>query len=124
MRTQFEATGGLAAFTAGYLECALWASMDDAGEPLDGSYTINDVAPEAAKEMAADCEDFVTSNAHELADWNAAQAGHDFWLTRNRHGAGFWDRGRGANGDTLTAAAHSYGGWDLYVGDDGMIYGA
>ena len=84
--------------------------------------------------MRADCEDFLGSNASDLAEycermrneqWSGEErAGHDFWLTRNGHGAGFWDRGLGDLGDRLSAAAKVYGECDLYPGDDGLIYGA
>ena len=122
MKTNFEYTGGADCFISAYVECALWSSTDEEGEPLDSSYCTDDLAFGARALMESDCEDFIESNSGLLADWNARQAGHDFWLTRNRHGAGFWDRGRGKNGDDLTAAAHAYGECDLYVGDDGVIY--
>lgn len=108
----------------GYLNCALWSSTGDDGEPLDADYDIEDIAPETRKQMRTDLTDFVLQNqallkASGLGD---TQIGHDFWLTRNGHGAGFWDRGLGAIGDQLTAACKPYGSVDLYVGDDGKIY--
>jgi hypothetical protein len=109
-------------FTDAYIDCALWSSTDDNGEPLD--QTDHDIANEARDAMAASCEGFY--NEH-FATWrdagmDDAQAGHDFWLTRNHHGAGFWGRGIGAAGDKLTEFAHAYGSVDLYVGDDNLIY--
>lgn len=89
---------------------------------MDANYGPDDLAPEALASMREDCEAFAESEADDLADLSAAQAGHDFWLTRNRHGAGFWDRGLGDRGDRLTKAAHVYGESDLYVGDDGKVY--
>ena len=109
-------------FTEAYIECALWASIDDNDEPLDGLYGVEDLAPEALRQILEDCEGFQLENPVDLADIDLSQAGHDFWLTRNRHGAGFWDRGLGDVGDRLTEAAHSYGESDLYVGDDGLLY--
>ena len=108
----------------GYLNCALWSSTGDDGEPLDADYDIEDIAPETRKQMRTDLTDFVLQNqallkASGLGD---TQIGHDFWLTRNGHGAGFWDRGLGAIGDQLTEACKAYASVDLYVGDDGKIY--
>lgn len=114
----------LDAFTRAYIECALWSSTDDDGEPLDGLYSVDDISPECMATMAADCAGFQTSFAELLAKAGLSdeQAGHDFWLTRNGHGAGFWDCGLGAIGDELTKMSKPYGSCDLYVGDDGLIY--
>jgi hypothetical protein len=111
-------------FFHAYVECALWSSCDDNGEPLDDTYGPDDIATETLADMRADCDDFYTANA-EL--WRSVgmsddQAGHDFWLTRCGHGAGFWDRGLGDVGETLTANTRPYGNVDLYVGDDGQVY--
>ena len=107
-----------------YVECALWASTDwDDGEPLDGLYSADDLAPEALASMRAEVADFLGACSElDLSPITAEQFGHDFWLTRNGHGAGFWDRGNGELGDTLTALAHPYGESNVYVGDDGSIY--
>jgi len=105
-----------------YIECALWSSMDDSGEPLDsGEYTLSDKARE---QMREDCQNFIAYCEEEGIDsdaWSDEQFGHDFWLTRNGHGTGFWDRGL-PNGDKLTAAAKTFGSCDLYVGDDNLVY--
>jgi hypothetical protein len=114
----------LDAFTAAYVECALWSSTGDDGEPMDGLYTVDDLAPECLASMVADCADFQAGFPHLLAGVGSDEGhGHDFWLTRNRHGAGFWDRGYGERGRKLTDMAHAYGGVDLYVGDDGLVHG-
>ena len=109
---------------AAYIECALWSSAGEDGEPLDGSYSADDLADEARRQMYEDVSDFLESNADVigLTSLTPEQVGHDFWLTRNRHGAGFWDRGLGEAGDVLTDMAHPYGSCDLYVGDDGRLY--
>ena len=111
-------------FTRAYIECALWSSTDDDGEPLDSVYSIDDLSKGALENMQIDCADFQSSFGaqYRVAGLSDEQAGHDFWLTRNRHGAGFWDRGIGDSGEALTDAAHAYGSVDLYVGDDGLIY--
>jgi hypothetical protein len=103
-----------------YVECALWSSTDEAGEPLDDEmeYLISE---ETQAEMAADCEAFYAANAADLADIDAVEAGHDFWLTRNRHGAGFWDRGLGDVGKRLSDAANVYGEAYLELGDDMIV---
>ena len=121
----------LDAFTRGYIECMLWSSTDESdesgGKPLDENYDIEDLTIETLQSIVAVCRDFQQANASLLEaaykpkewiaekqqfdkpDYDAAHAGHDFWLTRNGHGAGFWDRGL-AQGDALTKAAKVYGG--------------
>lgn len=134
MTTQDDTAGtainpyDLDAFTCAYVECALWSSTDDDGEPLDDGRDASDIAPEALASMVEDCKDFRDANADDLArayeteGYDESRAGHDFWLTRNGHGAGFWDRGLGGVGDKLSRASKVYGGVDLYVGDDGQVY--
>ena len=107
-----------------YIECALWASTNDEGEPLDALYGFGDLAPETREQMEQDCTDFLAycEESNISTDgWDDTQLGHDFWLSRNGHGAGFWDRGL-PNGDALHAAAKTFGSCDLYVGDDGKLY--
>jgi hypothetical protein len=73
-------------FTRAYIECALWSSTDDDGEPLDALYSADDLSPECLDTMAADCADFQNSFA-ELLD-QAAELGYghgDRPRTRNRH---------------------------------------
>jgi hypothetical protein len=114
-----------------YIQCALWSSVDDEGEPLDGLYEVWDLSDEATTSIMEEIGDFLDLLASEGIDWDAGwtaeQLGHDFWLTRNGHGAGFWDRYGGADlredlGDLLTKWAKSFGSSDLYVGDDGKLY--
>jgi hypothetical protein len=109
-------------FTQAYIECAIWSSTDDDGDPLDGEFTVDDLSPECLKQMTDDCADFQQSFAHLMEGLDPAQCGHDFWLTRNRHGAGFWDRGLGEIGRQLTDMAHPYGECNLYVAADNRIY--
>ena len=104
-----------------YLECALWSTCDDEGNPLDDNYDIEDFDEKTKADLIEDLVDFIDSNRH-LLEAAGISAGHDFWLTRNGHGAGFWDRGLGKIGETLSDAARVYGSVDLYVGDDGKIY--
>jgi len=112
----------LDSFTRAYVECALWSSIGDDGEPLDAVYSLDDLAPECLQQMVDDCQDFRELAGDALDGIDDEQAGHDFWLTRNGHGVGFWDRGLGAVGDQLTKDSKSFGSCHLYVGDDGAIY--
>ncbi len=135
MRTETDRTTPptLDNFTRAYLVTALWSTVDDAGEPMDDRYTVDDFAPEALAAAVADCAAFQTQNAIDIAagplvrprDFDGAdgRAGHDFWLTRNHHGAGFWDGDWPEDaGDRLTASAHGFGEADVYEGDDGQLY--
>jgi len=121
------------AFTQQYIETALWSSNDESddsgGEPLDKNYSPSDITVDTLRAMIADCKKFQTENAVMLArayasgkNYDAGNAGHDFWLTRNGHGAGFWDRGLPKTvGDALSKAAEKFGGFDLFV-DRGKIW--
>jgi hypothetical protein len=117
-------------FTRAYIETALWSSIGDDYEPLDATYGVEDIAPEALERIIADCAAFQAANAEDIAtgpdhpEYNSIElAGHDFWLTRNGHGAGFWDGDWPEDvGERLTQAAKKFGQCDLYVGDDGKLY--
>ncbi len=106
-----------AAFVEGYIACALWASLDDAGSALDNEFDVDDFTQKARAEMRRDCRAFIRANLVDLqtSGQSAEQSGHDFWLARNGHGAGFWDRGLGEIGERLTKASKTYGSADLYV---------
>jgi len=109
-------------FTLQYIETALWSSTDDKDEPLDSTYSIDDIAPETLEKMIKDCTEFQNKYIDDCG-YDLGIMGHDFWLTRNRHGAGFWDGDYSKDlGERLTDAAHSFGECNLYVGDDGKIY--
>jgi hypothetical protein len=115
-------------FTQGYIECAIWSSTDENGNPLDSIEA--DLSDEAINKMKKDCAKFQDRFAdllqvaydQENVEYYKSRAGHDFWLTRNHHGAGFWDRDLGKVGDLLTTAAHTFNVCNLYIGDDGLIY--
>jgi hypothetical protein len=119
----------LNAATNQYLVTALWSSTDEAGEPLDGEFTIDDIAEDSAAAARADVQSFMIANVEPLEraralqpGYDDGQAAHDFWLTRNGHGAGFWDRGLGEVGDELTANAKPFGESNAMVGDDGQVW--
>ena len=105
-----------------YIECALWSSSDDDGEPLDKKHSAADISPEAVASMEADIEWFENAAGDLLDGIDLAQIGHDIWLTRNGHGVGFWDRGLGEIGDKLTEICQNMGKSSLYIGDDGLVY--
>ena len=113
---------------AAYIECAIWASTDDSGEPLEAD--ADDLAPEALESLTEDVHNFLSvcwgdtweGFSIPLGDIAPEQIGHDLWLTRNGHGAGFWDRGLGEIGERLSEQARAMGSADLYRGDDGLIY--
>jgi hypothetical protein len=106
------------AMVRAYLECAEWCGLqDDQREALELSVSPS-WAPEALRQAAHDCADFLESNREDI-DGNEERAGRDFWLTRNRHGAGFWDGDwPDAAGRRLTANAHPYGEQSVYFDAD------
>ncbi len=64
---------------------------------MPGDYGFADLAPDALASIIQDCAKFQADNVALLAlayqrDYDAAQAGRDYWFTRNGHGVGFWDR--------------------------------
>ena len=108
---------------AAYLQCALWASTDPDGEPLDEQCSADDWAMSAVQAAHSDCAEFVEMCQREGTDLLDAQTmGINLWLTRNHHGAGFWDLGLGEHGERLTAIAHTFSESDAYIGDDGQVY--
>lgn len=111
-------------FTRGYIECALWSSVDEDGESLDSLYGINEIDPDTLTQMVEDCTKFQAENEADLPARGEDYDGHDFWLTRNGHGTGFWHRGLSDLGQRLTAASKAYGEYTLYIGDDGLIHGS
>lgn len=118
------------AFVKAYMQCAIWASLDDDDEPLDASHDIDDIDDETVRCMTAECQAFIEANREDLdrVDRDYAHSGHDFWLTRNGHGTGFWDRYYGDDSDLrdayerLSEASKTYGECHLYVGDDGKLH--
>lgn len=107
-----------------YIACALWASCDDNGEPLDSVYSIDDINKKSLLAQYREWSEFAQDNAELIAQSGLSpmDCAHDFWLTRNRHGAGFWDRGIGNIGKQLTDRARDCGSVDAIIGDDGSIY--
>jgi hypothetical protein len=111
-------------FVSSYLETALWASFDEAGNSLRDYHNLDadDMPPDALAEARADCEAFWGEHQEDI-EANPSRAGHDFFLTRNRHGAGFWDGDWPQDvGRRLTEASHVYGTWELALDDSGTVY--
>lgn len=118
-----------------YLICALWASSDEDGNPLDDVFSLDDIAQETKDKAREDITDFLLS-CMEWDDeygiqwrehWTLEQFGHDLFLTRTGHGTGFWDRYSADHpaheiGEKLTEASYSIGHVDFYPGDDGKVY--
>ena len=107
---------------AQYFETALWAETNDDGDPLDGTYSIDDIDADFKKKSIKEIEDFLAQAERFIQADDLTDVLHDFWLTRNGHGAGFWD-GDYCFGEELTNLAKAFGEVNLYVGDDGKIYG-
>lgn len=108
-------------FTAGYVECALWSSTDDAGKPLE--CRNKDLTREAFIRMLEDCRAFQVACADDLGTFSPDQCGHLFWLTRAGHGDGFWawEGELRARGERLTKVAQCFGDDALIAGEDGTI---
>lgn len=139
----------LDAFTQGYIEALFFtenapnapdaetfAAQCEAGEnegsiPADCGFA--DLAPEALEAIVQECGEFQSTAASLLEraytrNYDAEQAGRDFWFTRNGHGVGFWDRQvlrEGGLGDALSALCGwrtGFGEVDVYFGDDGLVH--
>mgnify|MGYP006097430815 CR=1 FL=1 len=109
-----------------YLVCALWAEVDDSGEPLDSLYDLLDISLKTEQQALADCRRMVAyildSKISLPASYTLAQLGHDLWLTRNGHGAGIWDRGLGVIGDELSDyILDNFAQVDLFITDDMQV---
>lgn len=106
-------------FTRGYIEALFFTDEEQLCEDSDGerempsvafnmatmesrfvggnSFGFADLAAETLESIKRDCEAFQRANSALLEaayqrDYDAEQAGRDFWFTRNGHGVGYWDR--------------------------------
>lgn len=111
-------------FLRGYIEAIYFTDTGDLEQPECDA----ELSDDARALCIADCVKFQAENALPLAhaythfpEYDAAQAGRDFWFTRNGHGAGFWSRELGAVGDTLATACRAWVSLSAYAGDDGSI---
>lgn len=92
---------------------AEWFDESDHDGSLPGDVGYTDIHPDSLAAIRSDCEAWQKANAKLLrrayrrSDYDAAQAGRDYWFTRNGHGVGFWDRQALAShalGESLSAA--------------------
>lgn len=111
-------------FTRGYIECLYFTDTGEDDQPASDA----PLSADALASIIEDCEAFKAIAALPLAhayahfpEYDAAQAGRDFWFTRNGHGVGFWDRGLGAVGYGLSRGARIFGTCSAYTNDDGSI---
>lgn len=138
------AFGALSPFVRGYIECMFFTNQsplcgeDHANAPdgqndgeIPGEYSTADLAPETLEQIKTDCEAFELRASGILAaayqrNYDAEQAGRDFWFSRNGHGVGFFDREELRRTpqlvDALEELADSFGESSVYVGDDEKIY--
>lgn len=126
----------LDAFTQGYIEALFFTSDEELRSRVgaiedgraDDPYGFSDLAPETLERIMTDCAAFQRDNAATLEeayrrDYDAAQAGRDYWFTRNGHGVGFWDRDAlepdSAEYERITSAMvdarRSNGDWDALL---------
>jgi len=121
--TKFVPLPVVDSFFKAYVECALWSSTGDDGQPLDKRFSIDNIEPATLAKMQTDCLAFYTEfNLGELPDSEQRRAGHDFWLTRNGHGSGFWDGDwNEPQASLMTIASHHAGNFDLYQCDDESV---
>lgn len=94
---------------------------------IPGEAGFNNLAKDSLIDIIQQCTDFQVLAAADLAlayegEYDAEQAGRDFWLTRNGHGVGFWDRGLGDVGDRLSKSAKTFGEVYVEFGDDDKVY--
>lgn len=136
-------TGGVAAharyatldsFVQGYIEAAVFCGVDVGREDGEGdsSVSFDAFAPETIECIKSECGAFLDlanpdlEMLYALSDYDAVQAGRDFWFTRCRHGVGYWDREELAGVPTvqkrLTDLAHVAGERSLIMGDDGQVH--
>lgn len=119
-------------FTRACIEALFWTESGNDDIAEDAGFS--DLSDSALQTLMDECARFQQVNAmllesaYQRDGYDAARAGHDFWLTRNGHGTGFWDRDA-LDADDLGARLAAACGWktefgqlDVYAGDDGKIY--
>jgi len=119
-----ERFAALDPFIQGYIEALFFTCEEELGDK-----GFSDLDPATLGEILTTCEAFQMAAADLLTeaytrDYDATQAGRDYWFTRNGHGVGYWDRKQldGALGEALTARAKSFGEVWAYEGDCGKIF--
>lgn len=117
-----------------FTECDPSVSLDEWEEEpgmefrdgsIPGDVGFSHLHPDAVKDIVAECGAFhvkardLLRKAYER-DYDATQAGRDFWYTRNGHGVGFWDRDAldaDDLGDALSVIAREFGEAHVWIGD-------
>lgn len=91
---------------------------------IPGDAGFSDLHPDSLAEIMADCADFqakgqdMLQRAYATGNYEAMQAGRDFWFSRNGHGAGFFDREIGEVRDELQSlASDKFGQVDPWFSD-------
>lgn len=109
-------------FVRGYIEAALWSSTDDAGNPLDGNFAIDDIDDATLAQMRSDCDRFLTAvdtdnidDEQTVEDMESDQGGMDFWFSRNGHGTGYFSGNYGGYEEFLQELARKFGEYHLLV---------
>jgi hypothetical protein len=120
-------------FARGYIEAMFFTNGDtgDERETLLNDWGVEKLTREAVANIARDCAEFQSREAFHLSvayserNYEAAQAGRDFWFTRQGHGVGFWDRTEldaddlgklltNAAKEFCEASVEAYRGWIYY----------
>lgn len=129
-------------FTKGYIEAMFFTDTGTGDDAELEDATVSDLARDAWTSIKADCKAFqkeakkLLKLAYATNDYDAEQAGRDFWFTRNGHGVGYWDREvlekvavtdrtSGVTFSLATRLSNMADGWgniDLYRGDNGKVY--
>lgn len=122
--------GVLDAFTAGFLEEALWETHDD----LSGyarNLTLDDYEKIDASSLITietDCFNFQKEAAHLLTlatesapAYDTSNAGRDFYRTRNNKPDGYFNKGPQPHWHELYLLARRYGKLELFVLGNGSI---
>jgi len=113
-------------FMSGYVEAMFFTNGDtgEENENLLSDLGTGRLTKKALASIEADCRAFlghvmpdgcfVQQWLDRVEEYDAEQAGRDFWFTRQHHGAGFWDR------DVLdldlwapNTPAPGLGGWEV-----------
>jgi len=112
----------------GVIECALFTSITDDEEPLDGIFGISDITDDIRDDLESRVLAFVSENedlvkeALDKPGYGLVNFGHDYWYTVNGHGTGFWDREElGQVGKDLADAARKENEIDM-TSDGSTIY--
>lgn len=134
VRPVFDQRIDMDAVLKGYLEAMIWTATDNVGDPMDQTYTVDDLGEDIRSQARIMIEAFVSPIQIKCvlyADlrrhvtrhvWE--HLGHDLYLSSNGHGAGFFDRTELPKEwrDELQDAAGNLGEMTLYQDETGELY--